>query len=189
MVFEAVLGDEARAVVKMAIARLEATHLRFASKLEARKALDTKIADVLSDPFVGTMFTTEASALGDAIQRTLSRGNHTSIGRLWLAERPKLLGGGPAALADSQRVLDELLLRREAAQRRPAMLAAEQLEQRQRPQSTSPSTTEAANESDDGRAMKRARYHYRSVWHGVINLTVRLAIKWRRTSRQFGVNG
>jgi hypothetical protein len=68
----------------------------------------------------------------------------------------------------------------------------EQLQQQQRRQSTCPSATEAAadearrNGVDDGRAMKRARYHYRSVrHHGVIHSQTRLAIKRRSTSRQF----
>ena len=124
MVFEAVLGDEARAVVSMAIASLEATRRRFASKPEARTALEAAIAAALSGPFVATRCTTEASALGAAIRRNLSRGRDTSISQLWLEARPWLLGGGPAALADSQRLFDELLRRHDAVQRPPAMVAA-----------------------------------------------------------------
>ena len=124
MVFETVLGDEARAVVSMAIASLEATRRRFASKPEARKALEAEIVAALSGPIVATRCTTEAGVLAAAIQRNLNRGMYTRIGRLWLTARPRLLGGGPAALADSQRLLDELLRRHDAAQRPPVMLAA-----------------------------------------------------------------
>ena len=123
MVFEAVLSSEAQAVVSTAIAGLETAPRRFATRKEAREALDAAIAAELSGPFVTLLCVTEANALGDAIMKHLSYGKKTIVGRTWLEAQRRLLGGVPAAMADSQRLLDEMLRRRDAAQQPPAMLA------------------------------------------------------------------
>ena len=84
MVFEAVLTDEARAVVSIAIDRLVSAPRRFATKIQAREALNAAIAVELSGPFVALLWTTSPGALGDAIQRRLGNGKKNSVGRLWL---------------------------------------------------------------------------------------------------------
>jgi hypothetical protein len=124
MVFEAVLSGEARAAVSIAIARLVSDPRRFATKIQAREAPDAAIAVELSGPFVALLWTTSPSALGAAIQRHLGHGKKSIVGQLWLAARPRLLGGVPANAAELHLALDELLRRRHAGQRRPAMLAA-----------------------------------------------------------------
>ena len=107
MVSEAVLTDEARAVVSIAIERLVSAPRRFASKIQAREALNAAIADVLSGPLVALLWTHSPGALGDAIQRRLGNGKKNSVGRLWLEAQKRLSGGVPAANAAE---LDPLVL-------------------------------------------------------------------------------